>query len=108
MREQTMNTAVGVGGAGLHPEVLWWTAFLIRTGAAPPGPARGTASACEPRVGLGGWGWGQSLDANSLPCTRTHECLFFPRLLFLTIKQMLFCPAKSHCMTFQRESAVSD
>lgn len=41
-----MNMAVG-RRPGLYPEVLWWTTSLIRTGAAPPGPARGTTSACE-------------------------------------------------------------
>lgn len=41
-----MNMTVG-RRPGLYPEVLWWTVFLIRTGAAPPGPPRGAASACE-------------------------------------------------------------
>lgn len=32
---------------GLYPEVFRRTAFLTRTGAAPPGPPRGSASARE-------------------------------------------------------------
>lgn len=32
---------------GLCPGVLCQSGFLIRTGAVPPGPPRGTTSACE-------------------------------------------------------------
>lgn len=90
MRERVMNKAVeGAGvvemvreqGAGLHPEVLWWTAFLIRTGAAPPGPAGGTASACEPRSREADGG---RCNANRLSCS-THA-----RVSFLSLSLSLF------------------
>lgn len=42
-----MMNRVGGKGPVLYPEVLHRTVFLIRTGAAPPGPPRGTASACD-------------------------------------------------------------